>query len=147
MLGANPDLFQNDGDNLLHQSWATGMVSASLILGAGTRHLNVGNATGETPAMRAAYKAQAPLLHLYLQNGARLQRRDNYGRNIGHYATVNFHRNLPWAEPDDLFRKHASLKTVLSCNVDANVGDYQRGRSSHRIMDNHVIRLDDLIYD
>jgi ankyrin repeat protein len=126
MLGANPDLFQNDGDNLLHQSRISGMVSASLILGAGTRHINVGNATGETPAMRAAYKAQASLLHLYLQNGAGLQRRDNYGRNIVHYAMVNFHRDLSWAEPDGLFWKHSNLKTLLSYNVDVNVGDYCR---------------------
>jgi ankyrin repeat protein len=126
MLGGNPDLFQNDGDNLLHQSCASGTVCASLILGAGSKHLDVGTSTGETPAMRAAYEANAPLLHLYLHKGARLHRRDHHGRNIVHYAVGEFHRDLSSLLPYELLWKYSTLKTLLSYNVDANVGDYCR---------------------
>ena len=125
-LGANPNLFHNDGDNLLHQPWPSETVCPSLILGAGTKHLNVGTTTGETPAMRAAYEANAPLLQLYLNKGAQLQRRDNHGRNIVHYAVGEFHRDLSSLYFNDLFWKYETLETVLSNNVDADVGDYCR---------------------
>jgi ankyrin repeat protein len=103
-LGANPDIFQDDGDNLLHQPRPSYTGCASLILGFGTKHLDVGNTTGETPTMRAAHEANAPLLHLYLQKGARLQSRDNHGRNAVHYAIREFHRDLSslYFGPSDL---------------------------------------------
>jgi ankyrin repeat protein len=125
-LGANPDIFQDDGDNLLHQSWASETVCASLILGAGTKNLDVGGLAGETPAMRAAYEANAPLLQFYLHKGARIQRRDNYGRNIVHYAVRVFQRDLSWLYPDDLWWRYSTLKIVLSYDVDMGVGDHCR---------------------
>lgn len=125
-LGANPNIFQDDGDNLLHQSWASETVCASLILGAGSKNLDVGGPAGETPAMRAAYEANAPLLQFYLQKGARIQRRDNYGRNIVHYAVRVFQRDLSWVYPDDLWWRYSTLKIVLSYNVDVGVGDHCR---------------------
>lgn len=124
MLGANPDLFQNDGTNLLHESWALGARCASRLLDAGTKHLNVGNITGETPAMRAAYGASTHLLQLFLQNGARLQGRDNRGRNVVHYAIREFQQNVPWPYPGNLWWTYSTLRTVLSSNVDPNVGDH-----------------------
>lgn len=126
MLGANPDLFKDDGTNLLHQSWASDTEVASLLLGAGTKHLDVGDARGETPAMCAAYGANVPLLQLYLHKGARLQRRDNHGRNIVHYAIREFQQDLSWFYPDDRWCRYSTLKTVLSYNVDPNVGDHCR---------------------
>jgi ankyrin repeat protein len=126
MLGANPDLFQNNGANLLHQFWASETEVASLLLDAGAKHLDVGNTTGETPAMYAAYRANAPLLQLYFRKGARLQRRDNHGRNIVHYAIRRFQQDLWWLYPDDLWWTHSTLKTVLSSNVDPAVGDHCR---------------------
>jgi ankyrin repeat protein len=125
-LGANPDIFQDDGDNLLHQPLASYTGCASLILWFGTKHLDVGTTTGETPAMRAAHEANAPLLHLYLQNGARLQSRDNHGRNAVHYAIREFHRDLSSMYSDHLFWTYSTFKILLSYNADPNVGDYCR---------------------
>jgi hypothetical protein len=125
-LGANPDIFQEDGDNLLHQPQASYTGCASLILGFGTKHLDVGTTTGETPVMRAAHEANAPLLHLYLQKGARLQSRDNHGRNALHYAIRRFHRDLSSLHPDHLFWTYSTFKILLSYNIDPNVGDHCR---------------------
>ena len=125
-LGANPNAFQNNGENLLHQSWASETVCASLILDAGTKQLDVGSTTGETPAMRAAYEANAPLLQLYLDKGAQLQRRDNRGRNLVHYVIRLYHRDLSWLYPNDLWWRYVTLKTVLSYDIDAHAGDHCR---------------------
>jgi ankyrin repeat protein len=125
-LGANPDIFQDDGDNLLHQLRASYTGCASLILGFGTKRLDIGTTTGETPVMRAAHEANAPLLHLYLQKGARLQSRDNHGRNAVHYAIREFHRDLSSLGSDYLFWTYSTFKILLSHNLDPNVGDHCR---------------------
>jgi ankyrin repeat protein len=125
-LGANPDIFHDDGDNLLHQPRSSYTGCASLILGFGTKHLDVGNTTGETPAMRAAHEANAPLLHLYLRKGARLQSRDNHGRNVVHYAIREFHRDLSSLYSDHLFWTYSTFKILLSYDIDPNVGDHCR---------------------
>ena len=125
-LGANPNTFQDDGENLLHQSWASETVCASLLLDSGTKHLDVGRTTGETPAMRAAYEANAPLLNLYLEKGAQLRRRDNHGRNLVHYVIRKFHRDLSWMYPDDLWWRYSTLKIVLSHDIDVHAGDHCR---------------------
>jgi len=125
-LGANPDIFQDDGDNLLHQPWGSYTACASLILGFGTKHLGVGNTLGETPAMRAAQEANVPLLHLYLRRGARLQSRDNHGRNAVHYAIKDFHRDLSSLNSDHPFWTYSTFEMLLSYGIDPNVGDHCR---------------------